>query len=59
MTLNKKKKMGRPPLPKGEVRAVFSVRFSNAEKATVEKAAKRAGEPVTRWARNALLAAAQ
>jgi hypothetical protein len=59
MTLKKKKKMGRPPLPRGEARSVFSVRFSDGERAVVESAAKREGEPVTQWARKTLLAAAQ
>ncbi len=59
MTLKKSKKMGRPPLPEGEARTVFSVRFSEKERKAVEKAAKKAEEPVTQWARKTLLAAAQ
>ena len=51
--------MGRPPLPEGEARSVFSVRFSTSEKDAVKKAAQKAGEPVTQWARNTLLAAAR
>ena len=51
--------MGRPPLPKGEARGVFCVRLSDSERAAVDAAAKKADEPVTQWARNALLAAAR
>ena len=59
MTIKKNKRMGRPPLPEGEARSVFSVRFSTSEKDAVKKAAQKAGEPVTQWARNTLLAAAR
>lgn len=51
--------MGRPPLPKGEARSVFCLRFSDSERAAVDAAAKKSGEPVTQWARNTLLAAAR
>jgi predicted HicB family RNase H-like nuclease len=54
----KKKKMGRPKLPKDEAKKVFSIRFSKRERDKINHAAKKAGEPVTKWARKALLAAA-
>ncbi len=58
MTEKKKSKMGRPTLPKDEKRKVFSLRFSKPEREKIKAAAKRAGEPMTKWAREALLAAA-
>lgn len=53
--MTKSKKMGRPKLPKAEVRNVFSLRFSTTERRQIEAKAKREGKPVTRWARNTLL----
>ena len=58
MTEKKKSKMGRPKLPKDEKRKVFSLRVSKQEWGRIKDAAKKAGEPETRWARKALLAAA-
>jgi len=58
MTQKKKAKMGRPKLPKDEKRQVFSLRVSKAEWGKIKDAAKKAGEPETRWARKAILAAA-
>ncbi|MGA3172571.1 MAG: hypothetical protein ABSE62_16335 [Chthoniobacteraceae bacterium] len=58
MTQKKKAKMGRPKLPKDEKRKVFSLRVSKPEWQKISDAAKKAGEPETRWARKALLAAA-
>jgi hypothetical protein len=58
MTQKKKSKMGRPKLPKDEKRKVFSLRVSKPEWERISHAAKKAGEPETRWARKALLAAA-
>ena len=55
--MTKKKKMGRPKLPKNEARAVFSLRFSPIERKRIDEAAKRAGKRVTAWARESLLAA--
>jgi len=57
MTQKKKAKMGRPKLPKDEKRRVFSLRLSKPEWEQIKHAAKKAGEPETRWARKALLAA--
>jgi len=50
--------MGRPTLPKNEKRKVFSLRFSKPEREQIKKAAKKADQPVTKWAREALLRAA-
>jgi hypothetical protein len=55
--MTKSKKMGRPKLPKNKAKAVFSLRLSPPDLQQIESAAKRAGEPVTRWARETLLAA--
>jgi hypothetical protein len=53
------KKMGRPPLKAKERKAThLSVRFTEAERRTVEKAAKEAGLPLSEWARGVILASA-
>lgn len=57
--MTKTKKIGRPKLPKNEKKTVFSLRLSAIEATQIERAAKQAGEPVTRWARTALLAASR
>lgn len=49
--------MGRPKLPKDEKRKVFSLRLSKPEWQRIKDAAKKEGEPETRWARKTLLAA--
>lgn len=54
----KKKKLGRPKLPKGEAKKIFSLRLSKPERDKIKDAAKRAKEPLTKWARKALLKAA-
>lgn len=38
---------------------VFTLRLSAEERASIEAAAERAGKPVTQWAREAVLAAAE
>jgi hypothetical protein len=53
--MSKKAKMGRPKLPKDERRGVFSVRFTPAERAAIDLAAKSAGMGPTEWARQKLL----
>ena len=55
----KKNKMGRPKLPKGEAKKIFSMRLSKHERDAIKDAAKRDGEKVTKWARKALLKAAE
>ena len=54
-----KKKMGRPPLPKGEARELFTMRLSPNEKALYSAAADAAKEPLADWMRNALTRAAK
>lgn len=56
--MTKRKKIGRPKLPKGEGKKVFSIRLSKHERDKIKHAAGKAGEPLTKWARKALLAAA-
>jgi len=52
-------RMGRPPLAEGTARTqVFSIKLSAEERAAIEAAAERAGQQVTRWARDALVSAA-
>jgi predicted HicB family RNase H-like nuclease len=51
--------MGRPPLPNGEAKGVvFQVRLTERERDELSAAAKRAGRPLTQWARETLLTAA-
>jgi hypothetical protein len=51
-------KMGRPPLPNGKAKdVVFTLRLTEAERDDLVAAAKHAGKPVTRWARDTLLSA--
>ena len=50
--------MGRPPLAAGEAREiVFTLRLTEGERDAIVEAAQRMGEPATRWARSALMAA--
>lgn len=56
--MSKKSKMGRPKLPKGETKEVFSLRLTSGEREAVEVAAKKADLKATEWARNAMLSAA-
>lgn len=59
MTARKKKPRGRPKLPKGQDRGVvLTIRLRGAERAQLERAAKRAKEPLSAWARQVLLGAA-
>ncbi len=52
-------RIGRPPVPKKLAKAaLLSVRFSEGERAEIEKAAKRDGVGLSEWARRVLLAAA-
>jgi predicted DNA binding CopG/RHH family protein len=50
-----KKKMGRPRLPQGEKKKVFSLRLSPEELKAIESKASEAGQKVTEWARARLL----
>jgi predicted HicB family RNase H-like nuclease len=56
--MTEKKKLGRPKLPKGEAKKLFSFRLSKPERHQIEHAAKKAGVKVTKWARETLLQAA-
>jgi uncharacterized protein (DUF1778 family) len=52
-------RIGRPPMKARErKRQLLSVRFSDEEKRSLDRAAKLAGESVSDWARRALLASA-
>ena len=52
-------RIGRPPVPKKLAKAaLLSVRFSESERAEIEKAAKRDGVGLSEWARRVLLATA-
>lgn len=52
--------MGRPPKPKSEIRKpALSVRLTDNELKTVEKAAKSAGLGLSVWAQSVLLNAAK
>ena len=54
-----KKRMGRPPLPKGEKKKTHvSVRVTVEEHRKIERAAKVAGVAVSEWTRMVLLTAA-
>jgi hypothetical protein len=54
----KKRGRGRPALPKGTARmGVFAIRLSDEEREAIDVAAERSGKPITRWARDVLLAA--
>ena len=56
----KKVKVGRPPLPKGEAKAiVLQSRVQPAEKANYQKAAKAAGVDLSTWIRETLNRAVQ
>ena len=57
--MTKTKKIGRPKLPKGKAKAVFSLRLSEPDQRRIESAAKQSGKPVTQWAREALLSASE
>jgi uncharacterized protein (DUF1778 family) len=51
---------GRPAFEEGTARTlVFSIKLSAEERAAIDAAAERAGKPVTQWARETLLSAAQ
>jgi len=55
-----KKKRGRPALsPEERKQAIFSIRLSPEERATIEAAAEQAGLTASDWARSVLLEAAQ
>ena len=52
--------MGRPPLAEGRAKGiVFTLRLSPADRDAIVAAAERAGKPVTQWARDLLIGAAE
>jgi uncharacterized protein (DUF1778 family) len=53
------KKLGRPALPENKAKKVFSFRLSDDERNKIEIAAKRENKPITKWARDVLIAAAK
>lgn len=56
----KKRKRGRPPLPKGSSReARLICRLQESEVAEIEAAARKAGKSKSDWTRDTLLAAAR
>lgn len=51
----KKPKLGRPPLPKSEVREkITPIRLQGHERAAFEKAAQKAGVSLSEWIRQTL-----
>jgi uncharacterized protein (DUF1778 family) len=52
-------KMGRPKLPDGQVRGVYPLRLSGAERALFERAAKAEKEKLPEWMRKTLTSAAK
>jgi predicted HicB family RNase H-like nuclease len=56
----KRKKVGRPPLAKGEAKAiVLQSRVQESDKAAYVKAAKSQGKDLSTWIRDTLNAAAK
>ena len=49
-----KARMGRPPMPKDQVKVVLQARVSPAEKAAIEAVASKAGVTASRWAGDVL-----
>lgn len=57
MSVRKKARMGRPPLPKGTAKAsMFCIRLSPSEREAIERAAAANDLTVSEWARKMLLA---
>lgn len=50
----KKRRVGRPKLPKGEVKNVVAIRLTDAEKREYEEKALRAGLRLSDWIRQRL-----
>ena len=56
----RKRPRGRPKLPRGQDRdVVLTLRLRGAERAQLERAARKTGKPVSVWAREVLLGAAE
>jgi hypothetical protein len=54
-----KKRLGRPPKPNARMGSPLLVRLSDAERAELQAAADRAGQPISVWARDQMLRAAR
>ena len=54
----KKRKAGRPKLPKDQVKNVVAIRLSESERSEYEKRASQAGIKLSDWIRQALNSAA-
>jgi uncharacterized protein (DUF1778 family) len=53
-------KMGRPPLPEGERKAItFRIRMTESERQQIDRAAESENGSSSEWARNVLLRAAR
>jgi hypothetical protein len=52
----KKRKAGRPKLPKSEVKQVVAIRLTDAEKREYAHRAEQAGLSLSDWIRQALIA---
>ena len=50
----KKPKVGRPKLPKGEVKHVVAIRLSNEERKDYARKAEQKGVPLSEWIREML-----
>jgi hypothetical protein len=50
----KKRKVGRPKLPKGEVKNVIAIRLSDAERRTFEQEASQRGMRLSEWVRQTM-----
>ena len=48
----KKRKAGRPKLPKGEVKNVIAIRLTESEKRRYLALAEKAGESLSEWIQN-------
>lgn len=60
MPTKKSARIGRPPLPKHEVREkITPIRLQETERAKFEKAAQKAGLSLSEWIRQTLRAATQ
>jgi uncharacterized protein (DUF1778 family) len=55
----KKRSVGRPSLPKHEVKKVTPIRLKDDERAAFERAAGKAGLTLSEWIRQSLRVAAQ
>jgi hypothetical protein len=50
----KKRKAGRPKLPKGEIKNVIAIRLTDTERRTYERQASKLGMGLSEWVRQAM-----